>query len=140
VGGYLGEGVQGAPVVRIYEQRDDTHATLAMEHYPPGGVGIPVAMQFTTKGPCLRIQAKRRNPKNDPQAAGLVLVSYYLILDSKALHDVGEALVNDLPPDSENLATKPNDLRPPDSEKLTKPYAYFPKYWGAIKNKCGEKD
>jgi hypothetical protein len=99
------------PVIRVYEQRDAKHATLLMEHYPPGGVGKPIGMRFMPKARCLQILGKRH--KGD----GLVLVDYYLILDPDRLRIVGEAL-------SKDLAADP-------------PTPGLPQYKKAIDEQCG---
>jgi hypothetical protein len=77
------------PVVRVYEQ-EARHARLLMEHYPPAGVGTPVAIRFTENARCLQIRASRKS------GGQLAAVDYYLILDLNRLLAVGRALERDL--------------------------------------------
>jgi hypothetical protein len=103
-----------APVLRIYQQLQAEQATLLLEHYPPAGVGTPVAIRFTPQARCLQVRAIRNN-----DARQLVYVDYHLVLDSARLLTVGHALQRDLAGDA-SVTDSP-----------------LPEYHRAIQQECG---
>jgi hypothetical protein len=101
-------------MIRVYEQGDRSHAKLLLEHYPPAGVGTPVAMWFTSgpDAPCLRIRAQAES----------AVVEYDLIFDTQALGAVAKALEQDL-----------NALEAEGAKPST---TSLQRYWSAIKSRC----
>jgi hypothetical protein len=84
------------PVIRVYKQSGRDLAKQVIEYYPSYGLGTPTGLRFTPNGQCLEVLAKRARPvtrKPDDYPVG---ITYYLMLEAKALKLVGTALEKDL--------------------------------------------